>query len=72
MGALGAAVAGVQVLDELRAGGAQRQCPGIGVAVGVAGLPLSMSEFSADPAPSDGLTRDRLPGGRVATPAMGR
>ena len=36
VGAPGAAVVRVQVLDELGAGGAQRQRPGIGVAVGVA------------------------------------
>jgi hypothetical protein len=43
-GALGAAVAGVQVLDELGAGGPQRQCPGTGVAVRVAGIIQDVAE----------------------------
>ena len=38
VGALGAPVMGMEVLDELRAGGAQRDGPGGGVAVGVAGI----------------------------------
>ena len=37
MGALGAAAMGIEVLDELRAGGPERQRPRGGVAVGVAG-----------------------------------
>jgi hypothetical protein len=37
VGAFGAAVVGVQVLDEGGAGGAQRDRPGVRVAVGVAG-----------------------------------
>ena len=44
VGALGAAVVRVQVLDELRAGGAQRQCPGIGVAVRVARIVEDVAE----------------------------
>ena len=47
VGALGAAVVGVQVLDELRAGGAQRQRPGAGVAVGVAGVGQDVAERDA-------------------------
>ena len=44
MGALGAAVVRVQVTDELGAGGAQRQGPGAGVAVGVAGVGQDVTE----------------------------
>ena len=44
MGALGAAVVRVQVLDELRAGGAQRESPGAGVAVRVAGVVEDVAE----------------------------
>ena len=44
VGALGAAVVRVQVLDELGAGGAQRQRPGAGVAVGVAGVGEHVAE----------------------------
>ena len=44
MRALGAAVVRVQVLDELRAGGAQRQGPGAGVAVGVTGVAEDVAE----------------------------
>ena len=35
---------GVQVLDELRPGVAERQCPGIGVAVRVAGVVEDVAE----------------------------
>ena len=44
VGALGAAVVRVQVLDERGAGGAQRQGPGAGVAVGVAGVIQDVAE----------------------------
>ena len=44
VGALGAAVVGVEVLDELRAGGAERDGPGGGVAVGVAGIVEDVAE----------------------------
>ena len=44
VGALGAAVVRVQVLDEMGAGGAQRQRPGAGVAVGVAGVGQHVAE----------------------------
>ncbi len=47
MGALGAAVVRVQVLDELRAGGAEREGPGVGVAVGVAGVGEDVAERDA-------------------------
>ena len=44
VGALGAAVVRVQVLDELRAGGAERDRPGAGVAVRVAGVVEDVAE----------------------------
>jgi hypothetical protein len=44
VGALGAAVVRVQVLDELRAGVAERDRPGFGVAVGVAGVVQDVAE----------------------------
>ena len=44
VGALGAAVVRVQVLDELGAGGAERDGPGGGVAVGVAGVGQDVAE----------------------------
>ena len=60
VGALGAAVVRVQVLDELGAGGAQRQCPGAGVAVGVAGIVEDVAE------------RDPWPGIAVSTGTKAR
>ena len=47
VGALGAAVVRVQVLDELGAGGAEREGPGAGVAVGVAGVGEDVAEGDA-------------------------
>lgn len=44
VGALGAAVGGVQVLDEPGAGGAEGDGPGGGVAVGVAGVGENITE----------------------------
>ncbi len=43
-GAFRPAVIGVEVLDELRSGGAQRDGPGGGVAVGVAGIGEDVAE----------------------------
>src|ERR1022692_2327503 len=51
VGALGAAVVGVQVLNELRAGLAERDGPGCGVAVGVAGV----AGMSPRPMPAAGM-----------------
>ena len=47
VGAAGAAVGGVQVLDELRAGLPEREGPGVGVAVGVAGVGQDVAERDA-------------------------
>ena len=44
VGAFGPAVVGVQVLDELGAGGSERDGPGSGVAVGVAGVAEDVAE----------------------------
>ena len=44
MGALGAAVVRVQVLDQPGAGGAEGQGPGAGVAVGVTGVGQDVAE----------------------------
>ena len=44
VGAAGAAVGGVQVLDQLRAGLPERDGPGAGVAVGVAGVGQDVAE----------------------------
>ena len=47
VGAAGAAVGGVQVLDQLGAGLPQRDGPGLGVAVGVAGVGEHVAERDA-------------------------
>jgi hypothetical protein len=47
VGALGAAVVRVQVLDELRAGLAEGEGPGGGVAVGVAGVGEDVAQADA-------------------------
>jgi hypothetical protein len=47
VGAAGAAVVRVQVLDELRAGAAERHGPRAGVAVGVAGVVDDVAERDA-------------------------
>jgi hypothetical protein len=47
VGAAGSAVVRVQVLDELAAGGAHRDGPGGGVAVGVAGVGQDVAEGDA-------------------------
>jgi hypothetical protein len=47
VGAAGPAVIWVQVLDELGAGGAQRNGPGDGVAVGVPGVVQDVAEADA-------------------------
>ena len=47
VGAAGSAVVRVQVLDELGAGGAERDGPGAGVAVGVAGVGEDVAEADA-------------------------
>ena len=47
VGAAGAAVGWVQVLDQLGAGGAQRDRPGPGVAVGAAGVGQDIAERDA-------------------------
>ena len=47
VGAAGAAVERVQVLDQLRAGCAEREGPGAGVAVGVAGVGQDVAERDA-------------------------